>query len=182
MIVFRRVVQNPDGTHQQDSYVVTVDVAAGTAGAPTPLAITPFGEYRPTWSPDGTRIAFARDVACSGCTAIFIRDLATGNEVQLPFGFAGFNSNPEWSPDGTRIAFDGPGPASEDIFIVNIDGTGLSQISFPNSDEMYPTWSPDGGAIAFQSSGYCIVKLNLATGVVTQIPSAVCGHNPDWSP
>ncbi len=65
--------------------------------------------------------------------------------------------HPAWSPDGSRIAFDiqTPGGVMQ-IFAMNADGTGLTQLtSDPSPDPGWnslPAWSPDGTRIAFVSS------------------------------
>jgi len=165
---------SPDGamilfrTRDYDVAVVSVDVATGAVGTPIKVVATALHEYRPVWSPDGSKLAFARQFG-SG-TALYVHDLATGNEAQLATGSNLFDS--AWSPDGTRIAF----TASTGVYVVNTDGSNLSQLY--NGSARFPTWSPDGAAIAFSSGG--ILKIDLATGVITTVSSS--GSNPDWSP
>jgi Tol biopolymer transport system component len=59
------------------------------------------------------------------------------------------------SPDGTRIALCADLGACYDIWVVNLDGTGLTQLTgvagYERCNEM-PEWSPDGAKIAFISS------------------------------
>jgi Tol biopolymer transport system component len=55
-----------------------------------------------------------------------------------------------WSPDGKRLAFYG-GPANDhNIYVINVDGTGLTQLTH-GGDNLGPSWSPDGNWIAFTS-------------------------------
>jgi TolB protein len=63
---------------------------------------------------------------------------------------------PDWSPDGTRIAFMFPGKDTGDleIWVVNADGTGLTQLTDDAGvDEQAPNCSPDGSQIAFARTG-----------------------------
>jgi uncharacterized repeat protein (TIGR01451 family) len=54
------------------------------------------------------------------------------------------------APTGDQIAFASNRNGSYDIFIMNADGSGLTQLTTdPASDETQPAWSPDGVRIAF---------------------------------
>jgi Tol biopolymer transport system component len=67
------------------------------------------------------------------------------------------NEGPAWSPNGDRIAFASDRNGKFDIYIMNIDGANVVQLThdpFPwlydlQSSEIEPTWSPDGRQIAF---------------------------------
>ena len=52
-----------------------------------------------------------------------------------------------WSPDGSQLAF-GSGFSPDKIWVVNADGTGLTQRII---NAKFPNWSPDGTRIAFQN-------------------------------
>ncbi len=53
--------------------------------------------------------------------------------------------SPSWSPDGDQIAFVSGGV----LYVVNADGTGLSQVAAASPGIFEPAWSPDGTRIAF---------------------------------
>ena len=63
----------------------------------------------------------------------------------------------DWSPDGQRIAFDSDRPDLEgnpgavQIYVINADGGGLTQLTRGPGFHGYPGWSPDGGSIAIAS-------------------------------
>src|SRR6266516_1694917 len=58
--------------------------------------------FNPTWSPDGTRIAFSAQVG--GLTDLFLYDLA-GGQLQRLTDDSYADLQPAWSPDGSQIAF-----------------------------------------------------------------------------
>ena len=71
------------------------------------LTDDPAGEFMPTWSPDGSRIAFARegDWAAGTFEAIYTMG-SDGTDVrQVSSASGGSDFWPSWSPDGTRIVF-----------------------------------------------------------------------------
>jgi Tol biopolymer transport system component len=121
-------------------------------------------EGEPSYSPDGTRLAFVREVAGTPRqNVIGIRDLASGRVTLLETTrtpvTTGFHSQPSWSPDGRQLVFslvstDTKTDAAIDsrIFIANADGTGLHDMGLPTGTPWGdPDWSPDGSRIVFSS-------------------------------
>jgi len=51
---------------------------------------------------------------------------------------------PRWAPDGNRVAFSSDIEGSNDIFLVNADGTGLRRITDDPASDTDPDWMPDG--------------------------------------
>jgi len=92
----------------------------------------------PRWSHDGTRIAFNSNR--NGGTRIFTMDPDGSNVTELatPFTLA---TMPAWSPNDTRLAFAG-GPVNSDIWIVNLDGSGLVNLTNIAATDLWPNWSP----------------------------------------
>jgi len=105
--------------------------------------LTDFG-IDPSWSPDGSRIAF-------GASNIFIMNVDGSNVQRLTNGWS--DTNPPWSPDGTRILFAGTntGNSGRDMFVMNADGTNPRNLTNDGTAGGFEggTWSPDGSQIAF---------------------------------
>ncbi len=61
--------------------------------------------------------------------------------------------SPDLSPDGQRVVFVSDRDGNRNLYMVNIDGTGLTQLTFGKGEDYYdPDWSPGGEYIAFVSS------------------------------
>ncbi len=106
------------------------------------------GSFDPTWSPDGTHIAYyARD----NQKGIYILDMQCFEYPELkcdplPVYLTSGDSSPDWSPDGTQIVYEKEG----NIFVVNSDGTEPSVNITSSMSYCYnPNWSPDGKRIVF---------------------------------
>jgi serine/threonine protein kinase len=69
----------------------------------TPLTSAPGLETNPTWSPDGTRIAYESNE--SGNWDVWVHQLQAGRKVNLTADYDGYDGKPVWSPKGDRIAF-----------------------------------------------------------------------------
>jgi TolB protein len=64
-----------------------------------------------------------------------------------------YSQNPaSWSPDGTRLAFGAFGENDLQVYVVNADGTGLTQLTHDPRTALNPSWSPDGSQIAYLST------------------------------
>ncbi len=106
--------------------------------------------YGPTWSPDGSKVAFGcwdpAHITVSGiCTAN-----KNGSNIQMAYVSDGA-TQPDWSPDGQKIAFQSPaGQDHFDIWILNLQTQQAINVTNTDpQDEHGPRWSPDGSKIAF---------------------------------
>ncbi|MEV7026518.1 hypothetical protein [Kitasatospora sp. NPDC093558] len=128
-------------------------------------------ERAPAYSPDGKQLAFGRswgtvNPAGNNTTQIQYSDLylmaPDGTNVQrLTFltndkPYSGEVGNPSWSPDGKQLAFEyrtgasGQPANSRALYVVNVDGTGLRQLTpweLRAGDRA--SWAPDGTQILF---------------------------------
>lgn len=111
---------------------------------------------QPSWSPDGSQLAFLRLYQGQGWIYVVNKDGSNLHQVVKlsDYSFA----DPQWSPaplaDGQyKILFRDqvvPGGPS-DLFLVNLDGTGLVNLTnTTGDDEFYPTWNPTATRFAAQ--------------------------------
>jgi TolB protein len=110
----------------------------------------PVYDMSPNWSPDGSKIVFDRgffgndrgsDIYVVATNGTGLRSLTTA---------PGYEQDPKWSPDGTRIAYMGDQSGSNQVWVMNSDGTGHQQLTdMPAGKVSDLAWSPNGSAIAF---------------------------------
>ena len=99
----------------------------------------------PSWSPNGGRIAFARD------GDIYVKNADGGGQANLTISDTR-ESEPVWAPDGERIAFLWHGPRGRDIYTIRPDGTAQTNLTAFPAVYRDVTWSPDGSKIAFATN------------------------------
>jgi WD40 repeat protein len=105
------------------------------------LTNDPGEDSDPAWSPDGARLVYVHDSRLRVMNAD-----GSGKTSLGPVGVA-----PAWSPDGTRIAFWRYHDSVIDIYLVDADGSGLTNLT-GNQFAAYsyaPAWSPDGSRIVY---------------------------------
>jgi len=147
------------------------------------------GDYLyPTWSPDGTRIACSADPAGNYELDLWLMDPDGSNLTQLTEDL--YVLALAWSPDGSKIAFS----VTEDfekseIYVVDITGDNLTQLTANDAYNDNPAWSPDGSQIAFVSnshdqSGYYEIYVMDSDGTnpTRLTESGYNSQNPEWSP
>jgi Tol biopolymer transport system component len=112
------------------------------------LTNDPGDEIQPSWSPDSKKIIFTE----SGTIIIMNID---GSNVRST-GQTGYY--PRWSPDGKHIAFLSERAGDMflnmklyHIYIMDIDGTNVTQLTFGNRWDWSLDLSPDGKKIVFDS-------------------------------
>lgn len=94
--------------------------------------------------------------------------------------------DPSLSPDGKRMVYITAIAGREQLFIMNVDGSGVVQVTHDDADHEDPAWSPDGKSIAFVylKDGLEMISLmNIdGTGVQFLTPKNVRAIHPNWSP
>lgn len=130
----------------RDILIVT---AAGSAK--TRLGLSGITDDQPSWSPDGTQIAFVSDR--SGDVEIWVMDSSGANARQITFS-PREDWMPAWSPDGSEIVFSSKRTGTWELFAVGLDIGNLRSITGDDfeSDNWGSVWSPDGEQIAFASN------------------------------
>lgn len=99
----------------------------------------------PSWSPDGSRLAYVGG-SDSG-SHIYTISSSGGSPTQLASS-SGVHSAPQWSPDGLRLTF----ALNGDVHVINVDGTGLINVTRSPAYDFDPGWSPDGARLVFASA------------------------------
>ncbi len=129
--------------------------------------VTPMGvsvAFNPSWSPDGTEIAYTSEnvqltpLSWEGRSELWVIDVKTSERRSLEVGDG---VQPNWSPNGHRIAYvarvkqAGSGNRADarlmDVFTVPVRGGEPVAATNDPFNDWCPVWSPDGQYLYFVS-------------------------------
>jgi Tol biopolymer transport system component len=93
-----------------------------------------------------------------------------------------FQIEPAWSPDASKIAFASRRSGTFDVYTMNADGRGSTQVTSGKANDAHPTWSSSGTEIAFERDGDVYVMRADGSSVRRISDPLVEEREPAWSP
>jgi Tol biopolymer transport system component len=146
--------------------------------------------YMPVGSPDGSKIAFGvkLTIECVHYALGLMNSDGTGDTLLTwccgPYSYI---SDIEFSPDGQKILFLADNGNNSEVFVINLDGSGLIALTGGIVDYRgHARWSPDGEWIVFASSNISgnldIYKVSVdgAKTMVQLTSDPADDFCPDW--
>ncbi|MGZ8842380.1 MAG: S41 family peptidase, partial [Pyrinomonadaceae bacterium] len=139
----------------------------------------------PSWSPDGSQIAFISDMSGEEELYVVPQD-GSKPPTQMTTGGQAMRYQPDWSADGKRIAF-----SDKDgrVFVVTVADKKMTEIvKTPRNQIRDYVWSPSGNYLAFsmsvRPSGFASIYIwNATDNKVSRVTDDMFNAgSPVWDP
>ena len=142
-------------------------------------------DFTPRWSPDGSQIAFTRDMGERNNQQfdLFIMDIEGNNERRLTDHPKADGHQLTWLPDGKNIAFVSYRNNSHDIYVIELESDEITQLTAIR-DSSLPDWSSDGNQIVYRKGRDIYVMDSDGTNeqLLGQKQMRFSRYPPLWSP
>jgi TolB protein len=149
-----------------------------------------FGLHKPVGSSDGEKIAFYRTYVTpppyQKCWLEIMNSDSSGHTTLAQVNDVSELTEIEFSPDNKKILFLTGNDANSEIYVVNINGSGLRALTNSNAvAQGSARWSPDGREIIFTSqkdgNGEIYTVSSFGSGSVKRLTNDPADDsNPDW--
>jgi Tol biopolymer transport system component len=147
---------------------------------------------RPSWSPDGTHIAF--QTSQDNAYRIYVM-AADGSDRRLMSQGSVDDRHPAWSPDGKMLAVDTGTDLKREVALIDATSGARKQITTMDAFASFPSWSPDGNRLSFyvyqkgnldiytvNNDGSGLVKMTQTLASETKSQCTFACHAATWSP
>lgn len=163
-------------------YIFTIDKDGSNL-----VQVTDFSSANSSWHPDGQQLVFNsdHDDEPKDTPDLWVMNLdGTGltevlDDPPIP-DFYG-----KWSPDGSKILYTS-GAENQDIFVMDADGSNVTQLTDAPSQEQAGRWSPNGKHIVYASSqneNWDIFVMDADGSNIVQLTDDPANDvSPSWSP
>jgi Tol biopolymer transport system component len=167
----------------------SIDYSTYPAGMEYPM--TAAGRTGVDYAPNLTDVAYSK--LDGTWTHIYIMPMGMP-EMALTTGTAGPNYagfygdvEPAFSPDNNWVVFESSRGdlvyGQNDVWVINMNGTGLKKIASGPGDQMWPTWEPSGNGVVYTNSSNELMHVALVGANTWGTPTdlGVMGHHPRFS-
>ena len=177
-----------------------VAVIGGLASAQVALAAGPIlqvtadgtSSVRPSWSPDGSQIAF--QTSQDNRYRIYVMS-ADGTNRRLVSQGVVDDRHPAWSPDGKMLAVDTGTDLKREIALIDLATGARTPVTTMDAFASFPSWSPDGTRLSFyayaqgnldiftvNTDGSKLVKMTQTLASENKSQCTFACHAATWSP
>ena len=144
--------------------------------------------YRPgRWSREQIleEHTFLADLAAEEVPVGIMRPFPDGETLQRLTDHWAIDVAPAWAPDGRRLAFCSARAGSPQIYVMNVDGSGVTRVSRSGSYNTSPAWAPTGDRLEWTTragGGFQIVVAGADGSGAKTITAQGSNENPSWAP